>query len=75
MSTAFSVLDLAKQGDINAIATLIKNKLESKGIRVKFDCVQGDIKLFLESSQLGGKGCISVRRLSIFTQDKWVYRE
>ncbi|XDE63063.1 hypothetical protein AB3M80_02600 [Arthrospira platensis BEA 1257B] len=55
MSTAFSVLDLAKQGDINAIATLIKNKLESKGIRVKFDCVQGDIKLFLESSQLGGK--------------------
>ncbi|MGI0498384.1 hypothetical protein [Limnospira platensis] len=55
MSTAFSVLDLAKQGDINAIATLIQNKLESKGIRVRFDCDQGDIKLFLESSRLGGK--------------------
>ncbi|MBS0017673.1 MAG: hypothetical protein KFF72_15230, partial [Arthrospira sp. SH-MAG29] len=55
MSTAFSVLDLAKQGDINAIATLIQNKLESKGIRVRFECVQGDIRLFLESSRLGGK--------------------
>lgn len=55
MSTAFSVLELAKEGDLNAIATLIKQKLESKGIRVKLQCDQGNINLFLESSNLGGK--------------------
>ncbi|MEB3885147.1 Card1-like endonuclease domain-containing protein [Lyngbya sp. CCY1209] len=49
MTSILSTFDLAKQGDVNAIGSLIRQKLRSKKIVTKFTFNGGELNFYVES--------------------------
>ena len=73
-SSQASLLAQAKQGDANAIATLLNHKLRSKGITVKASVKNSCLHIMLESAKAPAQQPLvdSLRKsFSSFTVDAW----
>lgn len=50
--TQANILELAKQGDVKAIATLLNRQLQTKGITAKVAMNDSCLQIMLESAQV-----------------------